>query len=142
MKIAIPVENGRLHSHFGGSGQFAIIEVDPNTKATVRSETLPAPEHQPGAFPRWLRELGVEVVIVGGIGHRALTLFSQNGINVVAGQPGQTVENLVGAFLNNGLTAQLESCGHHEHGHHHHHAHAHGHEHGHGQPGGGCHGNP
>jgi predicted Fe-Mo cluster-binding NifX family protein len=139
MKIAIPVENGRLHSHFGGSRHFAIVEVDPDTKGTVRAETLPAPEHQPGAFPRWLRELGVEVVIVGGIGQRALTLFGQNGINVVAGQAGQTVENLVAACLNGGLSAQLEGCAHHEHGHHHHHAHAHGHEHAHGQPGGGCH---
>ncbi len=65
MKIAIPVENGRLHSHFGGSRQFAVVEVDPNTKAAVRVETLPASEHQPGAFPRWLRELGVEAVING-----------------------------------------------------------------------------
>jgi predicted Fe-Mo cluster-binding NifX family protein len=140
MKIAIPVENGRLHSHFGGSRQFAIIEVDPNTKATVRAETLPAPEHTPGAFPRWLRGLGVEAVIVGGIGQRALALFNQSGIKVVAGQPEETVEKLVGAYLNRGLSAQLEGCGHHEHGHHHHHAHAHGHEHGQGQPGGGCHG--
>jgi predicted Fe-Mo cluster-binding NifX family protein len=29
MKIAIPVENGRLNSHFGGSRHFALIEVDP-----------------------------------------------------------------------------------------------------------------
>jgi predicted Fe-Mo cluster-binding NifX family protein len=136
MKIAIPVENGRLHSHFGGSRQFAIIEVDPNTKTTVRAETLPAPEHKPGAFPRWLGELGVNVVIVGGIGQRALSLFAQSGINVVAGQPGETVEKLVGDYLDGELNAQPEGC--HEHGHHHHHPQAHGSEHGHGQPGGGC----
>ena len=58
MKIAIPIENGHLNSHFGGSRQFAIVEVDPNTKATLRSETLPAPEHQPGVFPRSAAGLG------------------------------------------------------------------------------------
>ena len=35
MRIAIPVENGRLNSHFGGSRQFAIVEADPNTKAIL-----------------------------------------------------------------------------------------------------------
>ena len=122
MKIAIPVENGRLHSHFGGSRQFAIIEVDPNTKATVRAETLPAPEHQPGAFPRWLRGLGVEVVVVGGIGHRALAIFAQHGIQVRAGQHDAPVEALVAAYLEGRLVQTPEGCAHHHH--------EHGHEHG------------
>ena len=126
MKIAIPVENGRLNSHFGGSRQFAIIEVDPNTKATVRAETLPAPEHQPGAFPRWLREWGVEVVIVGGIGHRALAIFAQHGIQVRAGQPDAPVETLVAACLEGRLVQTPEGCAHHRH------HHEHGHECGHG----------
>ena len=126
MKIAIPVENGRLHSHFGGSRHFALIEVDPNTKATLRSETLPAPEHQPGAFPRWLQSLGVELVIVGGIGHRALAIFAQHGIAVRAGQPDAPVEALVAACLEGRLVQTPEGCAHH---------HEHGHEHGHSHPG-------
>jgi hypothetical protein len=67
MKIAIPHENGHLHGHFGGSCEFALVQVDPEKKVSLRTEVLPAPEHQPGAFPRWLREQGVTVVIVGGI---------------------------------------------------------------------------
>jgi predicted Fe-Mo cluster-binding NifX family protein len=122
MKIAIPVENGRLNSHFGGSRHFALIEVDPKAKTTFRTETLPAPEHQPGAFPRWLQSQGVEVVIAGGIGHRALALFAQQGINVVAGLPDGPVEALVEAYLNGQLTGKPERCAHH---------HEHGHEHGH-----------
>jgi len=122
MKIAIPVENGRLNSHFGGSHHFALIEVDPKAKTTLRTETLPAPEHQPGAFPRWLQSQGVEVVIAGGIGHRALALFAQQGINVVAWLPDGPVEALVEAYLNGQLTGKPERCAHH---------HEHGHEHGH-----------
>ena len=80
-----------------------------------------------------------DVVIVGGIGQRALTLFSQNGILVVAGEAGQPVESLVGTYLKGGLTAQPEGCAHHGHDHDHHHAHGEGHEHGHGQHGEGCH---
>jgi predicted Fe-Mo cluster-binding NifX family protein len=122
MKIAIPIENGHLNSHFGGSRQFAIVEVDPNTKATLRSETLPAPEHQPGVFSRWLQGLGVELVIVGGIGQRALAIFAQHGIKVLAGQPDAPVEALVGAYLAGQMVQAPEACAHHhsEHGHHHH----------------------
>jgi predicted Fe-Mo cluster-binding NifX family protein len=139
MKIAIPVENGRLNSHFGGSRHFALIEVDPSTKATLRTETLPAPEHQPGAFPRWLREQNVQVVIAGGIGQRALAIFAQNGIQVLAGQPDAPVEALVAAYLEGRLVQAPEGCAHHEHHHDHGHHHHHAHDHGHGQPGGGCH---
>ena len=127
MKIAIPVENGRLHSHFGGSGQFAVIEVDPNTKTTLRSETLPAPDHQPGAFPRWLRSLGVELVIIAGIGRRALDILAQYGIQVRAGQPDASLEELVGAYLEGRLVQVPEGCQHHDHdGHGDHRGHCHG----------------
>jgi predicted Fe-Mo cluster-binding NifX family protein len=134
MRIAIPVENGRLNSHFGGSTLFAIVEVDPNTNATLRTETLPAPEHQPGAFPVWLQRLGVQNVIVGGIGKRALTLFAQHGITVRAGQPNASVEVLVAAYLAGQLVDTRAGCEHHghhhEHDHDHHHHHHHHHHHG------------
>jgi predicted Fe-Mo cluster-binding NifX family protein len=127
MKIAIPVENGRLNSHFGGSSQFAIIELDPGVKATLGSETLPAPEHQPGAFPRWLHGLGVQVVIAGGIGQRALAIFAQNGIKVLAGQPDAPVEALVAAYMAGQLVQTPEGCAHHHGDHGHDHGDGHGH---------------
>ncbi len=123
MKIAIPVENGRLHGHFGGCRQFAVVEVDPDKKVALRTDVVPAPEHQPGLFPRWLREQGVQAVIVGGIGQRALTIFAQHGITVHAGQPGASVEELVARYLNGALTGKPEACadhGPHRHGHGHH----------------------
>jgi predicted Fe-Mo cluster-binding NifX family protein len=123
MKIAIPVQGGRLHDHFGGCREFAVIEVDPERKTTVSATVLAAPEHQPGVFPRWLREMGVGTVIAGGIGRRALGLFAQHGIVVRAGPAGTSVEELVAAYLEGRLTVTPDGCGHHdrEHGHHHHH---------------------
>lgn len=125
MKIAIPVENNCLNSHFGGSRQFAIVEADPQTRAILRTETMPAPKHEPGAFPRWLQSLGVNVVIAGGIGQRALMLFAQQGIDVVAGPANAPVEKLVEAYLLGALTAKPAGCSHH--GEHHDHEHAHDH---------------
>jgi len=117
MKIAIPHENGRLHGHFGGCQEFALIEVDPQTKTILRTDIVTAPEHQPGAYPRWLRGLGVEVVITGGIGRRALAIFAQHDIAVRAGLPEAPIAQMVAAYLDNQLTATPAGCESHEHHH-------------------------
>ena len=131
--IAIPTADGLLDSHFGGARQFTLAEVDRQSRAMIRSNVVEAPPHQPGLFPAWLREQGVGVVIVGGIGQRALSIFAQHGIEVQAGQPGATVESLVAAYLDERLI-QPQGCG----GHHHDHGPEHAHDHGHGR--GPCHG--
>jgi len=130
MKIAIPVENGRLHSHFGGSRHFCLFEVDENTNTIMRSETLEAPEHEPGRFPVWLHEQGAQVVIAGGIGQRALAIFAHHNIRVVAGRPDYSAESLVAAYLAGMLVEPPQKCSQHEHQGHHHHGHNHRHGHG------------
>lgn len=129
MKIAIPTEDGHLHEHFGGCRQFAVVEVDEQTRELIRTEIVPAPEHQPGLFPRWLRAQGVAVVIVGGVGRRALANFAQHGITVRAGLPGESLEAQVTALLEGRLTQSPEDCGQDHDHHHHHHHHGHGHHH-------------
>ncbi|MCC6354409.1 MAG: hypothetical protein IT577_11015 [Verrucomicrobiae bacterium] len=122
MRIAIPIESGCLHGHFGGCRQFALVEVDAHRRVPLRTEVVAAPEHRPGLFPVWLRERGVHVVIAGGIGKRALASFAMNGIIVRAGEPGATVAELVDAYLGGRLTTAPEGCEHH--GHHHDHGEA------------------
>jgi predicted Fe-Mo cluster-binding NifX family protein len=121
MRIAIPIQNGRLHPHFGGSEQFAIVEVDPQTRNTIRSEIVPAPEHRPGLFPNWLRKQQVQVVIVGGMGRRALASFDHHGIPVRLGVSGTSVEETVAAYLDGRLTDTPVGCEHGGEGRHRHH---------------------
>ena len=85
MKIAIPLADGRLTAHFGHCQEFAIIEIEGNE--ITKKETRVPPPHEPGVLPSWLHSLGANVIIAGGMGGRALSLFEQNGINVVAGAP-------------------------------------------------------
>lgn len=127
MKIAIPIENGCLHGHFGGCRQFAFVEVAANRMEPLQTEVVAAPEHRPGLLPVWLRERGVHVVIAGGIGKRALAGFAANGITVRAGSAGATVAELVDAYLAGRLTTAPEGCEHHGHLHDHGHPH-HDHE--------------
>lgn len=122
MTIAIPTASGQLHSHFGGCQEFTFVQVDTQQRKILNTRTLPAPEHTPGAFPRWVREQGASLVIAGGIGQRAMDLFAMNGIIVRAGQPQTSVETLVAEFLAGALTTVPTGCTHHdEHGHHHDH---------------------
>ena len=129
--IAIPASNGRLFGHFGGCSQFAFVTADPEQRRILGIRTAEAPPHQPGLFPLWLREQGTTVVIVGGIGQRAIALLAQYGIPVRAGEPGAEIEKLAAAYLGGQLSAEPEGCSHHRDGEDHHPHHPGEHHHGH-----------
>lgn len=112
MKIAIPVSQGRLSVHFGHSEQFAIVEADEQGESILEMSMHEAPPHEPGMLPRWLHELGADVIIAGGMGQRAQQLFAQNGITVVVGAPGDTPEQLALAYLSGTLQAGENICDH------------------------------
>ena len=113
--IAIPTAEGRLHGHFGGCREFTLVQADPDQRKIVGTKTVTPPPHAPGLFPRWLHEQGANVIIVGGIGQRAIALFAQQGIEVRAGEPGATVESLATAYLNGQLVGEPAGCTHHHH---------------------------
>jgi predicted Fe-Mo cluster-binding NifX family protein len=106
------VENGILSAHFGHCRQFALIEVDPETKSILGKEEVPAPDHEPGLLPRWLSELGAAVVIAGGMGGRAQQLFEQNGIEVVVGASSIEPDALATQYLDGTLAAGSNLCDH------------------------------
>jgi len=112
MRIAIPVAQGRLSAHFGHSEQFAILEVDSQNQNVFKQSMHDAPPHEPGLLPRWLHELGADVIIAGGMGPRARQLFEQNGIAVVVGAPADTPEQLATAYLAGTLQPGENICDH------------------------------
>ncbi|MCL6520598.1 MAG: NifB/NifX family molybdenum-iron cluster-binding protein [Armatimonadetes bacterium] len=112
MKIAIPTANGLLCPHFGHTDEFTIVDVDPKNNEIVNTQTIPAPEHEPGLLPRWLHEMGVTVVIAGGMGVRAQSLFSQNGIRVCVGAPVALPADIVAAYLDGTLETGANPCDH------------------------------
>jgi predicted Fe-Mo cluster-binding NifX family protein len=63
-------------------------------------------------LPKWLHDLGTNVIIAGGMGGRALDLFAQNDIKVVVGAPTETPEELVRQYLDNKLEAGANVCDH------------------------------
>jgi len=112
MKIAVPLQDGRLSMHFGHCKEFAITEVDPDAKTVLRTETDTPPGWEPGALPAWLEELGVDVLIASGIGMRAQQLLADKGITVVIGAPDETPDALVHRYLDGSLETGQNICDH------------------------------
>jgi len=112
MKIAIPVYQGLLCAHFGHCESFAVIEADEATGEIRGRNDLAAPPHQPGLLPKWLAGEGVDTVIAGGMGQRALGLFSSYGIRVITGAPAAPPEELVRRFLAGNLETGENACDH------------------------------
>lgn len=110
IKIAIPLEQGRLSSHFGHCEEFAFIDLD--DKKIQNKELVPPPPHEPGALPRWLHEHEVNVVIAGGMGQRAQDLFAEQDIKVIIGAPKLTPEELVSQYINGTLVTGPNICDH------------------------------
>lgn len=109
-RIAIPLENGILCSHFGHCEQFAIVDAD---SSTISAESLiTPPPHEPGLLPGWLSEKGVTDVIAGGMGQRAIDLFKQQNINVFVGAQIKSPKELAADLLNNTLRAGANYCDH------------------------------
>jgi len=112
VRIAVPLDQGKVSSHFGHCEDFAFIDADRRAKEIVAKEIVPAPEHQPGLLPRWLAERGVSVVVAGGMGQRAIALFEQQGISVHVGAPSEEPEQVVRQYLEGALPEGRNLCDH------------------------------
>jgi predicted Fe-Mo cluster-binding NifX family protein len=109
-KIAVPVSNGVLGTHFGHCPIFFIADVV-DGEITKTSEEVPPP-HEPGVIPRWLSEKGVNVVLVGGIGQKAVSLFQNFGVKPVIGVPVKQPEQLIKEFIAGELETGVNQCSH------------------------------
>jgi predicted Fe-Mo cluster-binding NifX family protein len=112
MRIAIPLTEGRLCMHFGHCDCFSLVDVDMLGRKIIRREDIEAPPHQPGLLPPWLADRGANVIIAGGMGHRAQELFDKQGIIVVVGAPAETPEKLVEAYMSDSLVVGENVCDH------------------------------
>lgn len=112
MKIAVPVANDKLCLHFGHCEKFVLVKVDDATKTITGKEDLVPPPHEPGVLPKWLHEMGANVIIAGGMGMRAQDFFTQYGIKVVIGAPPDHPQTVVMDYLNGTLETGSNICDH------------------------------
>jgi len=112
MKIAIPVVEGKLCMHFGHCEVFQILEVDMTKKSILSSISATPPAHEPGVLPKWVAEKGVNLVIAGGMGSRAISLFKEQGVDVITGAPSDDPKAVVQTYMDGKLIAGSNTCDH------------------------------
>ena len=115
-KIALACEdnnglNGQVSQHFGRCPSYVIVDVEGNEIKKTDIISNPYYEnHVPGMVPKFISEQGVHVMIAGGMGPRAIDMFSNYGIQVVTGAIGN-VGNVLKAYLQ-GEISGVEPCKH------------------------------
>lgn len=84
-----------VSAHFGRCPYFILIDVeDGEIKAVQDVENPFYGQHQPGQVPSFIRNHGAEVMLTGGMGHRAVGFFQQYGIEPVTGAQGSVAQAL------------------------------------------------
>ncbi len=109
-KIAIPLTNNQLCSHFGKVEFFKIFEIENNS--IITTSMIIAPPHEHGKLPQWIADQGITNIISGGIGQKAIALLHEHNITLIYGVEPNEPEILVQKFLENKLESGLNLCDH------------------------------
>lgn len=111
MKIAVASVGKTVAQHFGHCEGFHLFDVT-DGKISIGS-FHPNPGHKPGFLPNYLHDLGVTVIISGGMGGGAIAIFNENGIQVVTGAVGDS-ETAAKDFVEGTLTSTGSVCKEHQ----------------------------
>ncbi|AGB41029.1 hypothetical protein Halha_1070 [Halobacteroides halobius DSM 5150] len=108
-KLAIPTNGEQVASHFGRCPEFTIVEIEGDE--IVKQQVIENPGHKPGFLPRFLNEKGVDFILAGGMGRKAVNLFDENNIEVVTGATGE-IDTVIKSYLANSLETEEDICDH------------------------------
>ena len=109
MKVGIATEGNMVAQHFGRCQAYTIVEFQENK--VIKKELVQSPGHQPGFLPGWLAQFGVQYVVCGGMGPRAVELFQQQGINPIMGVSG-TIDDTISKISAGTLKGGENICDH------------------------------
>lgn len=109
MRIAFSTENNDglnslMSHHFGRCPYYVLVDLQGDQVESVQGIINPYFEqHQPGMVPEFIHQQGVNVMVSGGMGRRAIEFFEQYGIDIATG-----AEGTVQATLQNYLQGRLQ----------------------------------
>ena len=116
MRIAVTFENGNVFQHFGHTEQFKLYDVE--NGSIVKEQVADTNGSGHGALAGFLKEMGVNTLICGGIGMGAKNALADAGIELYGGVTGNADE-AVKALLAGNLAFNPDiQCSHHGNGHH------------------------
>lgn len=109
-KIAIPAVQENFCSHFGHCEKFAIFTIE--NEVIVKEEFLKPPVHTPGSHPLFLKQIGCNVVIAGGMGIKAQEILQNSGIETIIGVEEQSLQKVMEQYLAGTLKSGKNNCSH------------------------------
>ena len=115
MRIAVSAETNQglqapVAQHFGHAPYFCFVDIRDGQIATATSLANPHyGQHTPGVVPAFVRSQNAQVMITGGMGQRAISLFEQAGIQPVTGATG-LVGEVVQQFLRGEMNGAAAGC--------------------------------
>jgi len=122
MRIAISAESNNgldstIAQHFGRCPYFAFVDIEGNEIKGINILENPFfAGHEVGQVPGFIHEQGVDVMLSGGMGGRAIQFFTQFGIDTATGARG-TVKEAVTEYLAGNLSGTAPCAESVEHGH-------------------------
>lgn len=114
IRIAVASDNGLVTEHFGHCEEFVVFDTQNNQ--IINSEGIANPGHRPGFLPNFLNDMGVNVIISGGMGGGAVEIFNENNIEVIVGAKGNP-KAATEAYLQGSLKSTGSVCHEHQHNH-------------------------
>lgn len=107
IRYSIATEGENVAQHFGRCPKYTIVDTE--DCQILNTETVPNPGHATGAIPKYMADLGVNVMIAGGMGRRAINFFQQYGIKTILGQTG-TISEIVNQIKADDLKGGESIC--------------------------------
>lgn len=116
MKIAIATEGTTVAQHFGRCPLYTIVDAEDGK--VLKKKIVRNPGHEPGFLPKFLSDMGVDFILSGGMGPKAINLFHQNNVEPIVGVSGE-VDDVITNFLIGELKTGESNCDHgdRDHGH-------------------------
>jgi predicted Fe-Mo cluster-binding NifX family protein len=85
--------------HFGRCPHYILVDVEGHEVKAVNAIDNPYyGQHSPGVVPGFIHSQGVDVMLTGGMGRRAIASFEQLGVEAVSGASG-TVRRALELYL-------------------------------------------
>ncbi|HDH86806.1 MAG: hypothetical protein B6I32_06345 [Desulfobacterium sp. 4572_20] len=123
MKIALATDDNMgldavLSHHFGRCPYYIVVDVDDREIKDVKAVKNPFYEShgQTGDVPNFIHSLGVDVIISGGMGPKAIGFFQQIGIQAFTGTSG-IVRDVIKSYLSGQIEGAVP-CSDHDSSHH------------------------
>lgn len=119
MKVAVPVKSdNRIDNHFGHCAYFKVFTIT-DDKKIINEELIESPQGCgcKSGIAADLAEMGVETMLVGGIGDGAINKLAAHQIKVIRNCQGDA-DSLIGEFLTGNLQDGGLSCSAHQDHHH------------------------